>query len=144
MLLWYVRIYWTHFVENGVLFEMPYKGNPWTNRKNRQNKQPKAYWRAPRQEKKLAEILGGSRIRGSGNGNAKGDIRLNGIARIECKNTQHDSFRITKKMLDTIEGASIGCGEVPVIQIDMIDEFSKPTHRMVVMPLWALERLLAR
>jgi len=98
--------------------------------------------RAPRQEKELASRL--ARVtRGSGNQHERGDVRVTGILRIECKTTIKDSFRVTKEMLHKIKTAAFGSGEVPAIVIEFLDaDTEKPLGELAVVPTWVLENLI--
>lgn len=101
--------------------------------------QTKSHARAPKQEAEIAERIGGRVVRGSGSGNEKGDSRKVGIMRVEAKTTKHSSFRVTRDMLRKIEEAAINSGEVPVMEIEFIDENGKPVGSVCVAPTWVLE-----
>lgn len=85
-------------------------------------RQSKAYHASAGLEKGLAKRVTGYRTAGSGNKKEKGDVRVKGITRMEHKGTQHDSFRVTKKMLQKLELAGRGCDEVPIFVVDFLDE----------------------
>ena len=68
----------------------------------------------------------------------KGDARLRGVVRIEAKTTKHSSFRVTEDMLDKIENAALGAGEVPAMVIEVSGK------EFLVMPGWALDVLIER
>lgn len=74
--------------------------------------------RSKQQEKQLAKLIGGRLVKGSGSGQEKGDVRKQGIVRIEAKTTKHESFRVTVEMLDKIEAAAISADEIPVVEIE--------------------------
>lgn len=116
--------------------------NPYMKRQKHVDKQSKAYWRAPKQEKNVATRIKGRTISGSGSGNKKGDVFVKGIARIECKTTQNKSFSITKDMLEKISNAGIGNDELPVMVIEFLDSKGLPDDEVAVMPMWALELLI--
>jgi len=98
---------------------------------------------APKQEKAVAARLGGHRVRGSGSGYVKGDVRVTGIARVELKSTTASSFRVTMDMIKKIEEAAASGGtEVPAIEIDMLDGFGRMRKSIAVIPVWALEVLI--
>lgn len=103
-----------------------------------------AYGRARKQEKTLAKRLGGRTTPASGSKDEKGDVRVAGVVRVECKNTQAKSFSITQDMLDKIEAAALGAGEVPAIQVDFISGQGKLQRSVVVMPTYALDHLLGK
>lgn len=94
-------------------------------------------------EKKVAAKFGGHRTAGSGNKKEKGDVRVKNVARIEHKATKHDSFRVTKEMIDTIELAARGCDEMPIIIVELVDPKGKPTHSIACIRVDDLEELLA-
>lgn len=71
------------------------------------------------QEAGLAKKLGGRTTIGSGNKDEKGDVRLKGLIRVECKNTQEQGFRVTAEMLAKLSATAVGAGELPVMQIDL-------------------------
>lgn len=96
---------------------------------------------APKQEAKVAARLGGRTVAGSGCGQAKGDVRVKGIALIECKCTQHKSFSVTRKLIDKIEEEAMHNGEVPVMAIEFLTG-SKVNSNIAVLPMWALELLI--
>ena len=105
--------------------------------------QPKAYHRARKQEKELANRGGGKLTPGSGNGHKKGDvIKYNGIFRIEAKCTQRKSFSITKEMIDKIESAALIDGELPAIMIEFLDEEGKPEREVAVVPSYVLDSII--
>lgn len=103
-----------------------------------------AHGRSSKQEVELAGRLGGKRVKGSGCGFDKGDVRIRGLALIEAKTTEKNSYAITRKVVQKIEDAATSGGEVPVIAIEFIDSKGKPEHRLAVMPMWALEMLLGK
>lgn len=96
---------------------------------------------APKQEKKLAEKLGGKVVKGSGCGFDKGDVRIKGVVRIECKSTERNSFSVTDKIIRKIEDAATSAGELPFIQIDFITPQGKIKNSVVVCPLWVLNSI---
>lgn len=106
--------------------------------------QGKAYRRAPKQEKDKAARLGGSPIRGSGRGFKKGDIAIPDIVRIECKNTQAASFRVTQAMVKTVRDAGMASGQLPVISVEFLDARGKVEMAVSIIEDKALEALLNR
>lgn len=100
----------------------PRPQNPLLARLAHKDKQSKAYYASAGLEKNLAKRTKGYRTAGSGNKREKGDVRVKGITRIEHKATQHESFRVTTKMLEKIECAARGCDEIPVMVIDFLDD----------------------
>lgn len=93
------------------------------------------------QEKKTAERLGGRVTKASGALHEKGDVRVSGVLRVEAKTTKHKSFSVTKGMLEKIELACFGAGEIPVMEIE-IDNASPTPATAYVVPKWAFEELL--
>jgi hypothetical protein len=71
-----------------------------------------------KQEKRVMDAIGGRVQAGSGSGQyAKGDGRLLGVTRVECKLTTKKSFRLEHAVLAKIrEEARLG--EMPSVQID--------------------------
>ena len=85
--------------------------------------------------------MAGRTIVGSGSKHTKGDVRAVGVVRIEAKTTQHDSFRVTKEMVEKLANAALGSDELPVIVIEFIDRQGKPIKGMevAVVPSWVLD-----
>lgn len=96
--------------------------NPLLDLVEHRGKQSKAYHASKGLEKNLAKTVGGRRTAGSGNKKEKGDVRLNGVMRIEHKATQKKSFSVTKEMLEKIELAARGCDEIPILVVEFLDE----------------------
>jgi hypothetical protein len=89
-------------------------------------------------EKKLAVDMGGITHPGSGNKDAKGDIRLFGEWRIEHKFTNSvKSFLLKVEDLAAIVRHANTAGEWPALIID----FRKMTRRFVVLPFEVFEQL---
>jgi hypothetical protein len=117
--------------------------NPFLDRAERKAKQPKAYHRAPRQEKDLSKRFNGYQISGSGRGKKKGDLYRPNVVRVEAKTTQRNSFSVTRDMVNTITHASLASDEMPVIIVEFLDERGKPTHELAIMQVSHLEALIA-
>jgi hypothetical protein len=100
-----------------------------------------AHRRAPKQEAEAASRLSAATVRGSGSGWEKGDVRLRGILRLECKTTLAKSFPITREMVAKIEAAALPTGEVPAIEIEFIDPGGKVAARVCVVPSYVLQAL---
>lgn len=111
--------------------------------KSRAGQLTPSHHRARKQEKELAVKIGGRVTAGSGNLDVKGDIRVKSIARIECKTTKHKSFPVTLEMVRKIQTAALGAGEVPAMVVEFIDAKGKPINSVAVVPIWALETLIA-
>jgi hypothetical protein len=101
----------------------------------------KSHRRAPRMEKEVAKRLGGKLTPGSGSGAVKGDIRLKGIARIECKCTKNKSFSVTLEMLEKIEAAGAQGAELPIIVIEFLDGLGRKIKEVAVCPTYVLDSL---
>lgn len=99
--------------------------------------------RAPKQEKTVATRLGGRTVRGSGSGNEKGDVRVSGVVRVECKTTTAGSFRVTTEMLDKLRKAIHGTGEVPCMVVEFLQPDGTVSGSVAVLPMWCLETLIA-
>lgn len=94
--------------------------------------------RARMQEKAAAKRIGGTVTRGSGSGRVRGDVRLKGFVRLEAKTTKHRSFSVTDELIDKLEAAVFGVGEVPIMQI----ELGLGARKVLVMPDWALDLIV--
>lgn len=103
----------------------------------------KAQTRAIKQERELARTLGKSaRVTpGSGCGNEKGDVRLPGVIRIECKATQKKSFSVTLEMVRKIEEAALGHGEVPAIEVEFVDKDGNRRCAVAIVPSYFITTL---
>ncbi len=106
--------------------------------------QSAAHRSAPAQEERAAKMIGGRTTPGSGAGYQKGDARRRGLVRIECKGTVHDSFRVTRKLVEKLEADTFGSGEVPVMEVELGVRDGKPGKKVYVVPAWAMEDLLER
>ena len=94
-----------------------------------------AHARSKVQERETAKRIGGLVTKGSGSGNEKGDVRLKGFVRIEAKTTKHSSFSVTDELIQKLEDAEVGAGEVPIMQV----ELRCGQRKVLVMPDWALD-----
>lgn len=101
-----------------------------------------AHNHAPVQEAKIAKRIGGAVTRGSGNGYVKGDARRPGLVRVESKCTSRKSFSVTREMIEKLEAAVFGADEIPVFDIQMLDEQGKPAHKLLMVPDWAMSFVL--
>lgn len=106
------------------------------------NKTSHGYRRSKKQEAELARRFSGRLIPGSGNGVRKGDVSRRGIVRIEAKTTQAESFRVTRRMVETIQDAASAMGETPVIVIEFLDAKGDPELEVALVPVLFLETLL--
>lgn len=99
-----------------------------------------AHAAAPKQEKKAAERIGGRVTKASGAKHEKGDARLTGLVRVECKTTIHSSYSVTKKTMDKLEAATLGSGEVPVLLVELeAGGTAKVKTELAIVPGWALD-----
>lgn len=105
------------------------------------NSRGKSHRNAPKQERKLADRVGGRLVPRSGAGHVKGDVRVQRILRIEAKTTQAKSFSVTREMIDKIETAAVSSGELPFIVIEFIDAAGRKLKEMAVCPTWVLDTL---
>lgn len=100
--------------------------------------QSPAHNRSKVQEREAAKRIGGRVTKGSGSGYEQADVRLRGVVRVECKTTKNKSFSVTGELIEKLEAATFGSGEVPVLQIEL--ELGK--HKLLVMPDWALDMIV--
>lgn len=100
--------------------------------------------RSHKQEKDRAAKLGGRLTPCSGSKSVKGDVRVKGVLRLECKNTVADSFSVTLDMLRKIENAATHAGELPCIEVEFIYPDGTLRGRAVVLPSYALDMFLDR
>lgn len=120
---------------------MDEEDNIFIRRRNRKKNLTKSHYRAPKQERETAIRVGGRLTSASGSKDEKGDVRVKGVARIECKTTKHASFSVTQKMLDQIEDAAVLTGEMPYILVEFIDEAGRKLRDVVVCPSYVLDTL---
>lgn len=110
---------------------------------NRDKGKSAGYIRSSKQEKSLATRLNkGELVRRSGAGAEKGDVKVKGIVRIECKTTEKKSFSVTREMIRKIEEATLANGEkVGAIVVEFIDEKGNPLDEVAIVPTHFLEGL---
>lgn len=99
---------------------------------------------APKQEANMASSYGGKVVKGSGCGSEKGDVRIAGVARIECKSTKNKSFSLKLSVLDKIEEEATCAGEIPILQLDFINDQATTVKRVAIVPLHVLDTILER
>jgi hypothetical protein len=103
----------------------------------------KSHKRAPKQETEVAKLIGARKVAASGAKHEKGDVRIKGVTRIECKTTKNKSFSVTLEMAEKLEHEAALAGEVPIFVIEFNDPITgKKIKDLVVMPGYALETLL--
>lgn len=117
-------------------------GNSYLARAERTKNLSKSHRRAPKMEKEVAKRTGGRLVAGSGCGAVKGDVRIKGVARIECKTTKNKSFSVTMEMLEKIEAAGAEGGELPILVIEFIDERGRKIKEVAVCPTYVLDSLI--
>jgi hypothetical protein len=118
--------------------------NPSLARMRNKNGKANAYVRAPKQEKETVARFGGQATPASGARFYKGDARVKGIARIECKSTSADSFRVTKGMFETVSRAGKLNDEVPVMVIEFLNVKGQPEAELSVIRTSDLQELINR
>ncbi len=105
----------------------------------RRLRQSRAYHRSPGQEKETAARTGGRTTPGSGAFNVKGDVRIKGAARIECKTTAGKSLSISRETMDKIEQAALSSGEVPALAFEFMPVAGHPGGKYFILPDYLLE-----
>jgi len=113
--------------------------NPFLKRARESQKTSAGYKHSRKQERKLANKLGGRTTLASGALREKGDVRVKGKKRIECKCTQHKSFSITLEMVEKIKAAALLNDETPYIQVDFITKEGKLLEQVAVVPMFYLD-----
>ena len=101
----------------------------------------KAIVRSPEQEKEIAQRVGGKKTPASGALNEKGDVRVKDVVRLEAKTTQKKSFSVTREMVDKIENAAIANNELPVMEVEFIDEDGKPVSSVCITPTYVVDMI---
>jgi hypothetical protein len=115
--------------------------NPYLDRAARKANLTQSHRRAPKQEAEIAKRVGGRLTPGSGSGAVKGDVRVKGVVRIECKTTKNKSFSVTLDMLEKIEEAAASGGELPVLIIEFIDDRGRKIKEVAVCPTYVLDSI---
>jgi hypothetical protein len=121
---------------------MSEKYNPMLERLRRGTKTSPAYKHSPKQEKRIAKQVGGYRTPGSGSKKQKGDVRIKGLLRVECKATSRKSFSVTREMLIKIEDAVGATGELPILQVEFLDAKGKIDGSFAVVATSIIEKLI--
>jgi hypothetical protein len=95
-----------------------------------------------RQEDSIASDLGGKRQPGSGAvPGIKGDVKVEGIYRIEAKYTRSKTYRLDRTELGKIRGECSGL-EVPLFIIDFVDpQTGGSPDRWVALPFHHFQRM---
>lgn len=100
--------------------------------------QTPSHVRSRQQEKSVARLIGGVTTKASGAQMEKSDVRLRGVARIECKTTKSASFGVSVKHIRALEASVNGTAEVPLMEV----ELEGGSTKFVVMPGWALQMIV--
>lgn len=98
--------------------------------------------KSPIQERSIAQRLNAKTTKASGSQDEKGDVRLKGVIRLEAKCTRKDSFRVTKDMLRKIEEAALASGELPVIEVEFINDKAETLYTCSILPTYAFDTLV--
>lgn len=102
-------------------------------------KQSLSHFHSREQERSHLNRNGAKLVPRSGAGDIKGDVRVKGKLRLECKTTNKDSFRVTREMIQKIEDAALGSAELPVIEVEFVDQWGKPQSKVCVVPAWVID-----
>jgi translation elongation factor EF-Tu-like GTPase len=119
-------------------------GNPYLDREERTKNLSNSHKRAKKQEKDAATRFRGYGTPASGSRDVKGDVRVKGKARIECKTTKNKSFSVTLEMARKIEEAALSGGEIPVLLVEYTDGFGKVLGEVAVIPSYCLDDFFER
>jgi len=93
-----------------------------------------------KQEKEIADRIGGKISKASGASYQKADVRKFNVVRVECKSTSKKSFRVDEKMIDKLERDCFGSNEIPVIAVEILNG----RRKCYVIPDYVLDFLLLR
>lgn len=115
--------------------------NPFIERTERTANLTKSHKRAPKQESEIAKLVKGRKVAASGAKDVKGDVRIKGLARIECKTTKNKSFSVTLDMIEKLEEAATLTGELPIFVIEFNDGEGRKIKDLVVCPIYVLDSL---
>lgn len=118
--------------------------NPFMPGANPKDNLTKSHSRAVRQEKETAARFKGFCTPASGSRDIKGDVRVRGVARIECKTTKHKSFTVTLDMVRKIEEAAASTGEMPVLLVEFNDGDGRKLGEVAVVPSYLIDDLIER
>lgn len=111
--------------------------------KRLKGKTHKAHQRSPQQERQRARELGGKPTKASGAvAGHRGDVRVQGVLRLELKTTQRKSFSVTPELIQKIENAALPSGEIPALEVEFLDDKGKPTMSVCVVPTYILSMLM--
>jgi Holliday junction resolvase len=116
-------------------------GNPFLDRAEKTKNLSNSHRRSKKQEKEIATKIGGKITPASGSREVKGDVRLKGIVRVECKTTKNKSFSVTLEMVEKIEDAAVEAGEMPVLIVEFTDGFGRKIKEVAVCPTYVLDSI---
>lgn len=119
-------------------------GNTFLDREAKKANLTNSHRRAPRQEKEVGERFKGFKTPASGAREVKGDVRVKGKLRIECKTTKNKSFSVTLDMLRKIEAAGLTAGELGLLFVEFTDGFGKKLGEFAVIPTYAIDDFIDR
>ena len=101
--------------------------------------------RAPKQEREIAQRIGGRVTVASGAKLfEKGDARRKRVVRVEAKTTKNRSFSVTVEMVRKIEDAALSSDEMPVIVVELNNADPRQRVSVAVVPLYVLDMLSAQ
>ena len=86
------------------------------------------------QEQNTAKEYGGYTTPKSGAGDIKGDVRVKGKYRIECKCTIKKSYALNKEYLRKFTEQAAALAEDPIMQLHFIDEHGHKEDGYIIMP----------
>lgn len=89
---------------------------------------------AKQQEIDAAHLYGGFTTPRSGAGNIKGDVRVKGKYRIECKCTSNKSYALNYEYLENFIEQATSLGEDPIMQVHFITEMGIKKRGYLVIP----------
>ena len=67
---------------------------------------------------------------------------MNGVFRIECKTTQQKSYSLTRETFYKLASVASATGEIPIMDIEFLNERGNVECNLAVLPLEALKKLL--
>lgn len=86
------------------------------------------------QEINAAKTYNGWTTPNSGAGNIKGDVRVRGKYRIECKCTKNNSYSLKYDYLENFLEQAASLGEDPIMQLHFIDDAGSKKRGYIIMP----------
>ena len=101
-----------------------------------------SHQRAKNQEREVAGRFARLLTPASGARDVKGDVRVSGVLRLECKTTKNKSFSVTLDMIRKIEEAALSTGEMPAILVEFNDGAGNKICEVAVVPSYVLDGLI--